>query len=110
MRGSGRCPPSAKSDCPRSPRHCRTRWTSHEGLDGSGYHRGLRGEQLSRDARILAALQKETGSEIPPRLHRGARPGTGLSRLQPSRRSEPGRPRQPPRSRDYRPLTATAPA
>jgi len=26
----------------------------------------------------LAALQKETGSEIPPRLHRGARPGTGL--------------------------------
>lgn len=28
----------------------------HERLDGSGYHRGTRGAQVSRDARLLAAV------------------------------------------------------
>jgi HD-GYP domain-containing protein (c-di-GMP phosphodiesterase class II) len=43
----------------------------HERLDGSGYHRGARGDALSASAKILATAEAYQ-SMIEPRAHRGA--------------------------------------
>ena len=57
--GADAPPPGADRAHPRA-RHARssdlaaTAGAHHERLDGRGYHLGLRAEQLSRDARILA--------------------------------------------------------
>ena len=57
----------------------------HERLDGSGYHRGVRGPDLSPAARILAAaeaFQTAQGSEAPP----GRAERCGRGRKAPRRR------------------------
>ena len=45
----------------------------HERLDGSGYHRGVRGESLTRSARLLGAADAYQAM-IEPRAHREALP------------------------------------
>ena len=57
----------------------------HERLDGSGYHRGVRGPDLSPAARILAAAEAfQTAREARP--HRPASERCGSGRKAPRRR------------------------
>ena len=51
----------------------------HERLDGGGYHLGLTGDQLNRDARILAVADvcEALTAERPYRARAAARPGAG---------------------------------